>query len=125
MRTSSNKLNDILKKQITKTLAQVISDIKTSDEAHQFLSDFFTEAEFESFSKRLAVAYWLKKGRSYTNIKNNLKVSSATIAEVSNMMKKKGFEQAIKKLEAEEWANQWADKISKAWPSRLKKFVGK
>ncbi len=117
MRTSSNKLNDILKKQITKILAQVVSDIKTSDEAHQFLSDFFTEAEFESFSKRLAVAYWLKKGRSYTNIKNNLKVSSATIADVSSMMKKKGFEEAIKKLEAEEWANQWADKI--------KKFVGK
>ncbi|HEX6976921.1 MAG TPA: Trp family transcriptional regulator [Patescibacteria group bacterium] len=117
MRVSSSKVNDILKNQISKTLAQVVADIKTPQESHQFLQDFFTQAEFESFSKRLAVAYWLKKGRSYTNIKNNLKVSSATIADVANMMKKKGFELAIKKLEAEEWANQWADKI--------KKFVGK
>lgn len=117
MRVSSSKLNHILKNQIEKTLAQVLSDIKTPDEAIQFLSDFFTKAELESFAKRLAVAYWLKKGRSYTNIKNNLKVSSATIADVSTMSKTKGFELALKKLEAEEWANQWTQKI--------KKFVGK
>lgn len=94
-------------------MAQTISDIKTPEEAYQFLTDFLTPAEFESFAKRLAISYWLKKGRSYTNIKNNLKVSSATIAEVANTMKSKGFGQALKKLEAEEWANQWAEKIKK------------
>jgi hypothetical protein len=41
----------------------------------------------------------------------NLKVSSATIASVEKMMKKEGFKLAIKDLEAEEWANQWAEKI--------------
>ena len=113
MRTSSNKLNETLKNQVKKTLAQVLTDLKNPDEAYQFLSDFFTEAEFESFAKRLAVAYWLKNGRSYVNIKNNLKVSSATIADISNTMRTKGFDLALKKLEAEEWAAQWAEKIKK------------
>jgi hypothetical protein len=45
-----------------------------------------------------------------------LKVSSATIAEVSSSMKSPGFARALKKIEAEEWANQWVEKI--------KKFVG-
>ena len=78
-----------------------------------FLSNFFTEAEIETFAKRLAVAYWLKKGRSYSNIRENLKVSSATIAEISSLLDNPGFSLAIKKIEAEEWANQWADKIKK------------
>ena len=54
--------------------------------------DFFKDAEIETYAKRFAVAYWLKKGRSYANIKQNLKVSSATIADISNVMKSKGFE---------------------------------
>src|SRR3989344_2778550 len=117
MRVSQQKINSTLKKQINFTLAQTFADIKSPEEADIFLSSFFTDAEVEAFSKRLAVGYWLKKGRSYTNIKENLKVSSATIAAVQNMIKHPGFELALKKMEAEEWANQWSDKI--------KKFVGK
>ena len=98
-------------------LAQTIVDIKDLDEAGEFLKGFLTDSEYEAFSKRLAIAYWLKKGRSYNNIKENLKVSSATIAAVQQVMGRTGFTQAIKKIEAEEWANQWSEKI--------KKFVGK
>src|SRR3972149_3517880 len=104
MRTSENKLNSSLKKEIEKTLAQVISDIKNIEEAKEFLQSFFTESELEIFSKRLAIAYWLDKKRTYANIKNNLKVSSATIARIKNMMDKKSFKEALKKIEAEEWA---------------------
>jgi uncharacterized protein YerC len=121
MRRSSIKLNPSLKNQITKTLAQAIADMSDYNEVHLFLKDFFTEAELETYSKRLAVAYWLKKKKSYVNIKNDLKVSSATIADISSDMNKKGFKLAIKKIEAEEWANQWADKIKKY----TNKFGGK
>lgn len=117
MRVSNQKLNPALKNQITKTFAQVIADIKDIDEAMLFLKDFFTDSELETFAKRLAVAYWLKKGRSYANIKDNLKVSSATIADISFLFKSLGFEKGLKKIEAEEWANQWSEKI--------KKFVNK
>lgn len=113
MRTSGKKLNPSLKTQVKKTLAQLVSDIRDLNESDVFLADFFTDSEYEAFAKRLAIAYWLRKGRSYNNIKQNLKVSSATIASVQTMMDKPGFELAIKKIEAEEWANQWSEKIKK------------
>lgn len=113
MRTSKRLLNESLKRQLTKTLAKTILDLKDLGEADVFLNDFFADSELETYSKRLAVAYWLTKGRSYTNITNNLKVSSATIADVAQRMKKEGFAQALKRLEAEEWANQWEKKIKK------------
>ena len=113
MRTSGKKLNPSLRTQIEKTLSQAIADLKDINEAGVFLNDFLTESEFEAFAKRLAVAYWLKKGRSYANIKDNLKVSSATVASVQSMMQKPGFKLILKRIEAEEWANQWAEKIKK------------
>lgn len=113
MRVSDRKLNPSLKKQIKKTFEQAILDLKDRNELETFLNDFFTESEIEAFSKRLAIAYWLKKGRSYSNIKDNLKVSSATIASIQSQIEKKGLKLAIEKIEAEEWANQWSEKIRK------------
>jgi len=113
MRISSQKTNPILKNQIIKTLAQTLADFKDPKDVELFLSDFFNESELETFAKRLAIAYWLRKKRSYVNIKNNLKVSSATIATIQNLMAKPGMMLAIKDIEAEEWANVWAKKIKK------------
>jgi len=113
MRTSEKNFNPSLKKEVLRMLSQTICDLKDPQESDLFLSDFLTESEYEAFSKRLAIAYWLKKGRSYNNIKENLKVSSATIASVQQTMEKPGFKLAIKNIEAEEWANVWADKIKK------------
>jgi uncharacterized protein YerC len=87
--------------------------MEKAEEAETFLKDFFNDAELETFAKRLAIAYWLKKGRSYTNIMQNLKVSSATIASVQEFTEKPGFKLALKKMEAEEWANVWAERIRK------------
>ena len=111
MRTSSKKINPSLKRQIIKTLAQSIADFKNLKEVETFLMDFFKDAEIETYAKRFAVAYWLKKGRSYAYIKQNLKVSSATIADISNGMGSKGFELGLKNAEAEEWATQWTTKL--------------
>ena len=117
MRTSQIKINSILKSRITTTFAQTLADFKSAKEVEMFLKDFLSDTEVETYSKRLAVAYWLKKGRSYANIKQNLKVSSATIASVQESLNRPGVKLALKKMEAEEWANVWADKI--------KRFVGK
>lgn len=102
-----------MKKQLIKTFAQTLVDFKNRDEIHSFLTDFLNDSELETFAKRLSVAYWLKKGRSYENIKTNLKVSSATIATIEKLLEKPGFILALKKMEAEEWANIWAEKIQK------------
>lgn len=113
MRVTKKQINPALKKEIIRTFAQVIADIKDQQEALEFIYGFFEETEIEVFSKRLAIAYWLKKGKTYSNIKQDLKTSSATISEVSSLAKKRGFELAIKKIEAEEWAEIWAEKIRK------------
>lgn len=113
MRISKIELNPHLKKQITKTLFQVITDLKKVEETKIFFTDFLNNAELETFSKRLAIAYFLKKRRSYSNIKQNLKVSSVTVALVEKLMSTEGFKLALKKIEAEEWASQWAKKIGK------------
>lgn len=113
MPKQTQKINQSLEKQITDMFAQVIADFRRKSNVEVFIRDFFTDAEIMTFSKRLAVAYWLKKGRSYTNIKENIKVSSATIASVQEMLDKKGVKEAIRHIEAEEWANVWTEKIKK------------
>ena len=111
MRTSNVRLNPSIKKQITKSFDQLIADINSPEDVAILFKDFFNDSEYETFVKRLAVAYWLKKGRSYENIKQNLKVSSATIASVQTQVKKPGFVLALKRIEADEWANVWSEKI--------------
>ncbi|RJR28571.1 hypothetical protein C4564_05030 [Candidatus Microgenomates bacterium] len=113
MRTSDKRLQTSLNKQIVGMFVQTIIDLKNPKDAQVFFNDFFTDSEIETFSKRLAIAYWLKKGRSYANIKNNLKVSSATIASVQNLLDKDGILVALKNIEADEWAHIWAGKIKK------------
>lgn len=113
MRISERQLNPSLKKQLVSVFAQVVADTKNLQEAESFLTSFFNDAELETYSKRLSIVYWLKKKRSYENIKENLKVSSATIATIQSLSEKPGIKLALTKIEAEEWANQWADKIKK------------
>ena len=62
--------------------------------------------------KRLAIAIFLDKGRSYENIRNILKVSSATIASVNEQMGNPGIQLALRKIKADEWADEWTEKIS-------------
>lgn len=111
MRVSSIKLNSIIKKQLEKLFTKSIADLKNESEAVLFFKDFFTSSEQEAFVKRLAIAYWLKKKRTYVNIKENLRVSSATIASTEKDIEKPGYKLILKKIEAEEWANKWAEKI--------------
>jgi uncharacterized protein YerC len=89
----------------------MMDDLKNRREIETFLTDFFDEVEFEKYIKRLAVAYWLKKGRDKENIKRNLLATPKEILEAEKLLKKDGVKLAIKKIEADEWANQWSEKI--------------
>jgi len=88
-----------------------MDDLKDKKEIEKFLTDFFDDAELEKYIKRLAIAYWLKKGRDNENIKRNLKATPKEISEAQKSLKKDGIKLALKKIEAEEWANQWSEKI--------------
>jgi len=106
-------MNSSLKRQLFRTFAQMIDDLKGPKEVEIFLRDFFDEAELTKYIKRIATAYWLKKGRDKENIKINLQATSREISVAEKSLKKEGIKLALKKIEAEEWANVWAERIKK------------
>lgn len=120
MKTSSRKMNQKIENQVYRIFYQVISDCKTDVEVEQVLSSLMSETEVMAVSKRLAIAVFLDKGHSYDHIKEVLKVSSATIASVAENMNNKGMQGALQKVKADEWAEVWSAKISKALEKLLK-----
>jgi uncharacterized protein YerC len=112
MQVSKQKLNKTIEKQIYNIWYQLMADIKSAEEAKIMFQDLFSETERQVIAKRLAIAIFLDKGRSYENIKNTLKVSSATIASVQETMGNPGTQMALNKVKTEEWADEWAGKIS-------------
>lgn len=117
MQVSKQKLNKSIEKQIYSVFFQLVSDLKTPEEAAMLFEDLLSETERQVVAKRLAIGLFLDKGRSYENIKNTLKVSSATIASVQESMGNPGMQLALNKVKAEAWADEWAEKITS--------FVGK
>jgi len=111
MQVSKRRLNRHIQKEIFRLLHQLLADIKTPQEAENFLKDLFSKTESLALAKRIMIAYYLDHGRSYENIRENLKVSSATIASVDRKRQSEGYQLALKKIEAEKWANDWAKKI--------------
>ena len=112
MQVSKRTINKTVEKQIFEIFFQVISDLKDPEEVKVFFKDILGKAELTALSKRLAIAHYLDKGRSYQNIKETLKVSSATIASVDKMIKESsGFQLALRKIEADQWAEKWTGKI--------------
>ena len=106
-------MNPSLKRQLLRTFFQMISDLKDPKEIEIFLNDFFDEQELENYVKRLAITYWLKKGRDKENIRQNLQANLKEILEGEKSLRKEGIKLALKKIEAEEWANVWAERIRK------------
>jgi uncharacterized protein YerC len=112
MQISKQKLNKTIEKQVFDIYYQLIADMKSAEEAKVLLSDLLSDTERQVMAKRVAIALFLDKGRSYENIRTTLKVSSATIASVQEQMGNPGYQMALQKVKAEEWADQWAGRIS-------------
>ena len=112
MQVSKKKTSPKIKKQISDLICQVIADIKNPDEVKDFLNSFLGNNEQEVITRRLGITYFLEKGKTYSWIKENLSVSSTTVASVAREIKKgKGFKIALQKIHADEWADRWAQKI--------------
>ena len=99
-----------------------MADIKDPQEAETFLKDLLSKTEFLVIVKRLAAAYLLEKGKNYREIKDILKVSSATISSTAERLEKgDGLKIALKKIQTDEWADKWIQKIKKILPKSLSK----
>lgn len=99
---------------------QTLAEVSSPEEMKMALGDVLTEGERVAVLKRLGIALYLDKGRSYEDIKNNIKVSSATIATVAESLGNAGWQEIIKRIKAEEWASSWTEKIT----GGIKKIFG-
>ena len=113
MQISAKKLNKTLENQIRQMLVGVLCEVDSPKVMEEILADLLTETERVAMMKRMGIAIYLDKSRSYEDIKNNLKVSSATIATVAEGMGNPGVGEVIKRIKAEEWASDWTEKISR------------
>lgn len=93
------------------TFYQLISDIKTPQEAEKILPVIIPQTEISSIAKKVYLAKLLEEGVSYSKIREELGVSSATISQTAKWLKKSGLKLALDKVKADEWADKWATKI--------------
>ena len=84
----------------TRQLADVLSLINNSDTMQKFLRDVMTEKEIIEISSRLEAARMLQLGTNYAKIIKQTKLSSRTVARISDWVKKdnNGYTAAISKI---------------------------
>lgn len=114
MKKSTQPINKKIEAQVYKILYQVLGDAKNEVDVEITLKALMTENELSAVAKRLAIAVFLDKRQSYEHIKDVLKVSTATIASVAEGMNKRGIQMALAKVKAEEWADVWSIRLSRA-----------
>ena len=107
-------MNKKIETQVYKILYQVLGDAKNEVDVEITLKALMSENELSAVAKRLAIAVFLDKRQSYEHIKDVLKVSTATIASVAENMNKRGIQMALAKVKAEEWADVWSIRLSRA-----------
>jgi len=113
MQLSKRRINKTLEEQLKKMFYGVLTEIKSMDQMKLVLDDLLTKAERTAVYKRLGIALYLDKGRSYRDIKNHIKVSSATVASVAEDVGRAGYQELVRRIKADEWASEWSGKISK------------
>lgn len=111
MRTSKLEVEEGLRAEILNLLPELLGDLKGSEQIKSFLENFLSPKEYEVISKRLAILYWLHKGKKYHDIRDHLKVSSATIATTQELIAKKEITEAFRILDANEWASKVTERI--------------
>jgi len=120
MKKSAQSMNKKIETQVYKILYQVLADAKNEIDVEITLKSLMSENELSAIAKRLAIAVFLDKRQSYEHIKDVLKVSTATIASVAEGMNQKGIQLALAKVKAEEWADVWSIKLSRALEKLMK-----
>ncbi len=113
-------MNKKIEEQVYKILYQVLADAKSEVDIEIILKALMSETDLQALAKRLAIAVFLDKRQSYEHITDVLKVSTATIASVAENMNKKGIQLALNRVKAEEWADVWSIRLSRALEKLMK-----
>jgi TrpR-related protein YerC/YecD len=93
---------DIWKRDTPKRLAVALASISAISDMQNLLRDLMTEKEIMEMSARFEAASMLKSGKKYTDITKATKLSSRTIARISEWLKngEGGYEKTINTVEA-------------------------
>lgn len=81
-------------------LAEVLTSITDNDVMKKFLRDVMTEKEIAEISSRFEAARMLQRGEKYTDIVSKTKLSSRTVARISDWLQNgcNGYQEALKTL---------------------------
>ncbi len=78
-------------------LFEIFTQLNTVEEVEDFLKDLCTNKEVEQMAQRIKAAELIAEGKTYTQIAEEIDISSATIARVSQALKYgKGYKKFIK-----------------------------
>lgn len=94
------EVNNVWNNDSTQQLARVITYISNKTDMQNFLRDVMTEKEIIEISARLEAARMLTNGDKYTEITKQTKLSSRTVARISDWLKNgcKGYSVALNVL---------------------------
>lgn len=91
----------VWKSNIARQFAVALVDISDKQTMQNFLRDVMTEKEIIEISARLEAARMLTRGDKYTDITNKTKLSSRTVARISDWLKNgcSGYQVALLNIE--------------------------
>lgn len=102
-----------VEKRMLKIFNAVISSLQDSSDIEDFLDDFLSPVEKIMLAKRLCIAVLLAKGYTYPEIKQILRVTPSTIANVSLNLKYsgKGYKKMVEKILSKEKSDEFWERI--------------
>jgi len=97
-RVSKKPLKENTFNEIIDTLWEVVAELDDKELAGDFLKIFLSKAEKVMLAKRLAIAVMIQSGFGPIDISQTLKVSTATVRDVSYKLEKEEFGKVTKKF---------------------------
>ncbi|HEV2402623.1 MAG TPA: YerC/YecD family TrpR-related protein [Candidatus Saccharimonadales bacterium] len=97
-----SSVNSVWETATAQQFARVLAAIDNVQTMQNFLRDVMTEKEIIEISSRLEAAKMLQSGKKYTEIIEKTKLSSRTVARISDWMQNGcgGYEAALKLVDA-------------------------
>ena len=87
MHVAQKKLTKKEENELFNNLFLILKNFHKKSKTAIFCRNFFTQTELLTFAKRLNIMILLEQGMGYKEIKEKIKVSSASIATVSKLLK--------------------------------------
>ena len=115
VQVSRNPLSKETNLEIQAALWWLLAKLNQDSDIRNFLNCLLTKTEKIMLAKRLAIAFLISRGYNYRNIGDVLKVSTATVCKIKEIMDKSenNYEIFIKRLEKREELKKFVKQFDK------------